>query len=124
MNSSSYAPGFRTHVAGPIDIQGTSMQGSIQATMKELTRAFGNPQASAHSRSTTCWDILFEDGTVATIYDWGKDEWSGAPRPDSVVFWHIGGKDRRAVYLVHQQFRSLNGLMGMGVGRPTAQVAV
>ena len=41
------------------------------------------------------WDLVFQDGTVATIYDYKED----IPK-EQVTNWHIGGYNNRAVELV------------------------
>lgn len=93
---------FRTHNDGPVNDSGTSLQGYVQATLLELTRVFGKPQGTS-DHVTTEWLIRFEDGTIATIYDWDRAE---PPAPTEVIDWHIGGMTRRATILVHGVFRS------------------
>ena len=83
------------------EISGTHLQGYITTTRAELTRAFGNPLwESDHTEKVTLeWAVLFEDGTIATVYDWKRYE----PRPlglDEVFQYNIGGLSPRAVDLV------------------------
>jgi hypothetical protein len=44
--------------------------------------------------------LEFEDGTVATIYDWKEYE-----TPTGKYRWHIGGKDGMAVGAVMDAFK-------------------
>lgn len=72
-----------------ISANGTSLQGEIVTTYAELCQIFGQPNygPDADMDKTTCeWALQFEDGTVATIYDW-KTRYT--PRGD--YSWHIGG---------------------------------
>jgi hypothetical protein len=81
-------------------IHGTSLRGYIIATFDELVDAFGQPDEGpddSADKITCCWRLEFEDGTVATIYDW-KEESTPYHRYD----WHIGGKNSDAVEFVQQ----------------------
>jgi len=95
---------FRTHNDGPIDSHGCSLQGYITASIVSLARAFGRP--IGHGRMcepiTTEWKIRFEDGQIATIYDWNE---SPVDHED-VVHWHVGGLNRQVVERVHEAFRA------------------
>lgn len=78
------------------NIQGTSYKGIIRAYYHELVEVFGEPDHGPNGRDldkVTCeWDLEFEDGTVATIYDWKEPE-----TPFGLYDWHIGGKSFDAV---------------------------
>jgi hypothetical protein len=79
---------------------GTFLQGHIETTRAELTRIFGEPtQYEEGDKVTLEWGILFEDGTIATIYDWKRYE-LGTPTDSELLHWHIGGLTARAVALV------------------------
>ena len=79
---------------------GTFLQGHIETTRAELTRVFGEPTHYEEGDKVTLeWGILFEDGTIATIYDWKRYE-LGTPTDPEVLQWHIGGLTARAVDLV------------------------
>ena len=98
---------FHTHHQAIVNDHLTMLQGSIQATRTQLIKAFGEPLQGLSSRMLNDWKIQFDDGTVATIYDWKTD-----PLPDDEVYaWRIGGKTHRAVVLVHQAFRKAHGLV-------------
>jgi len=85
------------------DINGTSLVGYVTATREEIEEVFGEPdyEGDGSNKVTTEWDILFADGTVATIYDWKRYE-EGAPDYDEVYEWHIGGKTWQAALHVSE----------------------
>lgn len=92
---------FRTHNEGPINTHMTQLQGYIQGTLLEMTRAFGKPRAGADG-SFFYWQVLWPDGVVATIYDWGQPQ---APEVNDVIGWHVGGHDRATAERLHAAFR-------------------
>lgn len=76
---------------------GTSLQGYVTETFRTLAETFGSPESlGVEDKITVEWAIQFEDGTVATIYDWKRYE-LGAPGLDEVYEWHIGGHTLSAV---------------------------
>jgi hypothetical protein len=102
---------FRTHNQADVDTDGTSWTFStIQATRAELVKAFGEPMHLGGSRVQYEWAIQFEDGTVATVYDWKKPEFE----EDTPMTWNIGThahvQSGHAVSLVHDAFRTAHGL--------------
>ena len=83
-------------------INGTSLHGYITATRTEIEAVFGAPTIANNDprdKVTTEWYLIFEDVTVATVYDWKRYE-MGAPRMDERMDWNIGGHDDRARVLV------------------------
>jgi hypothetical protein len=77
-----------------VSAEGTWLHGHIVATRREIESVFGKPNYETDDTSdkvTTEWEILFDDGTVATIYDWKRYE-MGAPTMDERTTWNIGGK--------------------------------
>jgi len=81
------------------DANMTSLQGYMPARYEELVTVFGEPTDSG-DKTTAEWALEFEDGTVATIYDW--KEYS---TPMYTYNWHIGGMSKLAVARVQQAFR-------------------
>lgn len=78
----------------------TSLQGYVEATIHQLKEVFGDPtydETSGDDKVDVEWNLRFDDGTVATIYNW-KD-YDGGQRVRSGVeyHWHIGGKNQIAV---------------------------
>jgi hypothetical protein len=67
---------------------GTSLRGYVTTTYQTLVERLGEPRGgSADGKSTVEWIMVFEDGTVATIYDWKTNS-----TPKDTYDWHIGGK--------------------------------
>jgi hypothetical protein len=83
-----------------INTDGTSLVGKVVIDYPTLKKLFGKPTKSDEYKSDAEWDIEFEDGVVATIYNWkdGKNYCgeSGLPKT-KITDWHVGGNDRRAV---------------------------
>lgn len=84
----------------------TCMQGSIQASLKQLFSIFGPSECIEHPSVRHHWRLRFGDGIVATIYSWGDTSHIG---PDDVYDWRIGGVSGVAVSRVHQVFRDAMG---------------
>ena len=81
------------------DVNMTSLQGYMPARYEQLVAVFGEPTDSG-DKTTAEWALAFEDGTVATIYDWKEYE-----TPMGLYSWHIGGMSKKAVDRVTQAFR-------------------
>lgn len=81
------------------DANMTSLQGYMPARYDQLVAVFGEPEGSG-DKTTAEWCLAFEDGTVATIYDWKEYE-----TPMGLYSWHIGGMSNLAVARVQQAFR-------------------
>ena len=85
-----------------INLGMSSLQGCIEASYADLVKAFGEPMASGFDdyKSDAEWNIVFSDGTRASIYNW-KDGInycgeSGIPT-EQITDWHIGGFNQDAV---------------------------
>jgi hypothetical protein len=94
---------FKTHNNTEISINATSYQGEVDVSYKKLLDIFGIPLDGDGYKVDAEWKILFEDGTIASIYNYkdgknynGKDGLATKKIRD----WHIGGFDKRAVELV------------------------
>ncbi len=74
---------------------GTSLCGSIDCSYDEVVAVFGVPDfyGSDDDKVKVEWINRFEDGTIATIYDYKSDL-----RPEANQDWHIGGfRDEQAL---------------------------
>jgi len=80
----------------------THLQGYVTTDYDTLVAVFGEPDDRNGDKVTCEWRLQFEDGTVATIYDW-KEYYT----PLGTYDWHIGGMSKRAVELVQQQLRTV-----------------
>ena len=78
------------------DSNGTCLQGHLSATYQSLLLKFGEPSDSYDDyKSDAEWHLEFEDGTVATIYNWkdGKNYCGDEGLELSeITEWHIGGR--------------------------------
>ena len=91
---------YKTHIQAMIDTDGTSLQGYITTTYDALVAAFGYPTESDGYKVDWEWEVWFDDGTVATIYNWkngpnycGRD----GLHCDQITEWHVGGHTPDAV---------------------------
>jgi hypothetical protein len=85
---------------------GTSLKGYTQTTLRQLIEVFGEPDYYDEGDKVTVeWCLVFEDGTVASIYDWKRYE-LGTPELDEIYEWHVGGSSNAAVHAVHEQLGS------------------
>jgi hypothetical protein len=98
-------PFFITHNDAAIQTDGTSFMGAVDRSYAELEAAFGTPGTGDEYKSGAHWSLLFEDGTVATVYNYkdGKNYLGDDGLPtEEIRDWHIGGFNYRAVELVKQ----------------------
>ncbi len=91
---------FKTQNDKRISCSGTSLQGYIDISYDELVEKLGDPGVGDEYKTDAHWDIEFEDGVVATIYNWkdGQNYNGPAGKPvEDIRDWHIGGNDAKAV---------------------------
>ena len=81
------------------DANMTSLRGYMPARYEELVAVFGEPEGGG-DKTTVEWCLEFEDGTVATIYDWKECE-----TPMYKYNWHIGGMSKLSMARVESAFR-------------------
>jgi len=92
-------------------IYGTHLQGNVGATYQELVEVFGEPtkfkwSEESDNKVDAQWAIKFEDGTVATIYNYKNGlNYLGAEgkRVNEISMWNVGGHSERAVFLVNEE---------------------
>jgi hypothetical protein len=73
-----------------VDAMGSSLQGYLEATAHEVTAILGpqDPEAFDPDKTRNEWTLMFDDGHVATVYDYYH-----SPRhPDETFRWHVGGR--------------------------------
>ena len=75
-----------------------SFQGSISCDYKTLKRIFGAPQKASNDGQSyrVMWNIVFKDGTTASIYDWKSQDMALSKVQD----WNVGGHNETSVYRV------------------------
>lgn len=92
---------FYTHNDKPINANGTCLVGYINVSYFDLKNVFGDPFGGDQYKTDVEWEIEFEDGTVATIYNY-KDGISylgkihGVPK-SKIKEWHVGGHNSKAL---------------------------
>lgn len=90
---------YMTHNQTAVSTDGSCLQGEINATYEELTNLFGAPTGGDGYKVDAYWQIKYEDGTVATVYNWkdGKNYCGESGTPvEQITDWHIGGHSERA----------------------------
>ena len=93
----NFTKGHRANMSG--------LRGYVNTTLAELIEIFGLPDygPNAHDLDkTTCeWGLKFDDGTIATIYDY-KTNYT----PMGEYEWHVGGYDDRAVEIIQSMINT------------------
>ncbi len=83
---------------------GTYYQGSLDISYDRLVQTFGEPTPVNNCRKVDVeWNILFEDGTPANIYNYdsGYDAIGSEGLPvQQIEDWHVGGYGQNGYYLV------------------------
>lgn len=95
---------FITHNEQRINIGGTSLQGSISTKYKDLVAKLGEPMNGDGYKVDAEWHLLFDDGTIASIYNWknGPAYLGDMATISAIDEWNIGGSSRRAAELVKE----------------------
>ena len=90
---------FSTHNDAHLNANGTFLQGYIRADYGLLVNLFGIPSFAFSSKTDWDWTIQFDDGTVATIYNYKNGPNYGYPTVtgDDIVEWHVGGYNQQAM---------------------------
>jgi hypothetical protein len=98
---------FVTHNDKDIQIGGTCGRGSITCDYKTLVHTFGAPGTNFDDfKSDAEWDIEFENGVIATIYNWknginycGLED--GTPT-ELITDWNVGGNSPTCPELIQE----------------------
>ena len=90
---------FITHNDEQVNTNGTHLQGYISTSYSKLCGLLGESQSWDGYKTDWEWNIEFEDGTVATIYNWKNGPNYGASEvtPDMIREWHVGGFNSEAL---------------------------
>lgn len=97
---------YKTHIEDDlINTSGTHLMGRINLPFHKITSALGDPirfnADEGDGKVRIEWDIKFQDGEIATIYDWKEYK----RRPEDVTDWHIGGRSFEVVQRVYDILR-------------------
>lgn len=91
---------FKTHNEKEIDCMETCLQGNLTLKYSDIEKVFGEPHGSDGYKTDAEWEIEFEDGVVATIYNYkdGKN-YNGRSgiATTKITDWHIGGLSEKAI---------------------------
>jgi hypothetical protein len=85
--------------------QSSWLQGEIKTTYAKLVEVFGPEHSDGDGYKVQAkWNLEFEDGTYATIYDYKEGDsyngpGEGIPK-EQVTCWHIGGSESAAGHCV------------------------
>lgn len=79
----------------------SSLMGYVKANYFDLVETFGEPGGGDGYKVFNEWVVQFEDGTVATIYDW-KEAGESVSQSALNYNWHIGGYNSSAVERVKE----------------------
>ena len=88
---------------------GTFLQGHIEADYFDLVEVFGEPTSEGDGyKSDAEWEVKFDDGTVATIYNYknGKNYCGSLGQAThAITLWNIGGFNTNAAKLVTETMK-------------------
>lgn len=90
-------------------VNGTHLQGYVRSSYDNLVELFGPPTSNGDGYKTDVeWTLEFEDGTVATIYNWknGRNYCKDAGLPvEMMTEWNVGGHESDAhLYVLEKLF--------------------
>jgi hypothetical protein len=98
------------------EINGSHLQGHVNISYNELVEVFGQPCDGDGYKVQKEWVIQFDDGTIATIYDWKwSEEYNGdghGTHYTQVPEWNIGGFEHNAVIMINRAIQSLGAIEG------------
>jgi len=93
-----------------ISCSGTCFVGTLFVSYKTITDKLGEPSDSYDDyKSDAEWHLEFEDGTVATIYNWkdGKNYCGDEGLElEDIEEWHIGGRTQQVTYWVEDLIKN------------------
>lgn len=101
---------FHTHNQTPdIDVNFTSLQGSIEVSYEVLCALLGEPLEGDGRKTDAEWHLIsVPDGVVATIYNWKNGRnYLGADglNVQDITTWHVGGHSQLADELVQKMIK-------------------
>lgn len=88
---------YVTHNTHDVPTTGACMQGQITCPFSLLITLFGEPEQGDNSKVDAFWSVEFDDGVIATIYNWKNGiAYCGGPDIDQITQWNIGGYEKAA----------------------------
>jgi len=101
---------FQTHATLDIYTAGCGLMGIIKRDYDAIVKTFGEP-TEGFDKTDAEWHIRFDDGTVATIYNYKDGINYNGDRGllvQRIKEWHVGGKSIHAYYLVFDEIGKAN----------------
>jgi hypothetical protein len=92
---------YKTHNDRKININESCLQGYIKCDYNKLVSLFGEPCEGDAYKIDAEWIIKFDDGSIATIYNWknGKNYCGdGGEDVQNITDWHVGGFSKQSVW--------------------------
>lgn len=103
---------FKTHnEINGMSIDGTSYRGEISANYADLHMLFGEPLLGDGYKTDAEWWVQFDDGTLATIYNWKNGRnYMGDDGLDieQITEWNVGGRCKQALDMVIKTMSTLD----------------
>jgi hypothetical protein len=94
-------------------LNGTSLIGCVNVSYSTLVDMFGPPHSDGDGHKVDAeWDLQHVDGTVITIYNYkdGKNYCgSNGDAVEDITYWHVGGKENKALRLIDSCVNSYAG---------------
>ena len=101
---------YKTHNDVEIKLMGTSYAGEIEIDYYDIIDRLGKPQAYDDYKTDVQWALEFEDGCVATLYNWkdgknycGKD----GLFPYQIRTWMVGCKTKTGFNRIYKLFKGV-----------------
>lgn len=76
---------FTTNVSAS-RTSGSCLQGYIETTYDNIVEHLGEPTRTFGHKTNAEWAVEFDDGLVASLYDWKLNN-----LPTGLYRWHVGG---------------------------------
>jgi len=98
---------YNTHnTSSKIRTATTSLQGTIECPYETLVLVFGKPMQGDEEDTDAEWDIEFEDGSIANIYNWRTGiAFMGIEKGlsiENITHWHVSGNNHIVMELVRE----------------------
>ena len=109
---------FFTSQQQPIETGGSHLIGVVEASYDMIKTAFGDACGGDGDKVQVEWSIQFEDGTIATIYDWKEGDCyhgkGNGTHFSDVTEWHIGGFNDKAELRVLEVLTGIQDMVNTG----------
>ena len=100
--------GYQTHNDINIKTSGSSYMGCLKLNYYDILNKLGGSQESDGYKVDAEWSVEFDDGTVATLYNWkdGRNYCRGQGLDlHQIEEWHVGGFSLEAFIKMEELFK-------------------